>query len=238
MSIVRGDRGTITALPRMLAPMLARTVRWFMAPLGVGALAVACGPPEASPTEATPASASDGKAAATPGVVGEAASHLQRSFALEQQGDLAGAEVEANAAVAAGGGRDATLQQTKLAILGQRYDAAVAPLEALVQADPEDAAAQYNLALVRHHQGDYNRARNGYLAALRSDSRYADARYNLAELCLSHGFADEARHHAAKFRTAFPQDPRGADLERRVGGVGAAGPVGAPVPSPPSPLGP
>jgi len=167
-----------------------------------------------------------------------ASARLQRSIELEQAGDLEAARIEAQAAAEAGGGRDATLQVAKLAILGQRYDDAVAPLEALVKADPNDAAAQYDLALVRHHKGDYNKARNGYLAALRSDPRYADARYNLAVLCLAHGFADEAKHHVEKFRAAFPDDARGPELERRIGGTGAAGPSGvtasgsAPAPTP------
>jgi tetratricopeptide (TPR) repeat protein len=147
---------------------------------------------------------------------------------LEQQGDLEAARIEAEASAAAGGGRDARLQLAKIAILAQRYEDALPYLDELVKADPNDAAAQYNLALVRHHKGDYNRARNGYLAVLKADPRYADARFNLAVLCLAHGFVDEAKHHVAKFRASFPDDPRGPDLERRVGGTGAAGPTGLP----------
>lgn len=170
-----------------------------------------------------------------------AAARLQRSIELEQQGDLEASRIEAEAAVAAGGGRDAKLQLAKLAILGRRYDDAVGLLEPLVQADPKDAGAQYDLALVRQHQGDYNQARNGYLAALRSDARYADARFNLAVLCLDHGFVDEARHHVQKFRASFPDDARGPELERRIGGTGAAGPAGASTPAPtpaPTPVAP
>lgn len=193
-------------------------------------IAVACGSsdPSVEATAASPAPAVEPPPAPTPppSAAGDASQHLQRSLALEQQGDLVGAEVEAKAAIAAGGGRDAILQQAKLAILGQRYDEAATPLGTLALADPSDAAVQYDLALVRQHQGDYNRARNGYLATLRADPQYADARYNLAVLCLAHGFAEEARHHAAKFRATFPQDPRGPELELRVGGTGAAGPAG------------
>lgn len=158
--------------------------------------------------------------------------HLQRSIELEQQGNLDAARTEAEAAVAAGGGRDAKLQVAKLAILGRRYADAQAVLEPLVQANADDATAQYDLALVHQQQGNYNRARNGYLATLRADARYADARYNLAVLCLDHGFTEEAKHHVEKFRTAFPDDARGPELERRIGGTGAAGPSGAPTPAP------
>jgi tetratricopeptide (TPR) repeat protein len=197
-------------------------------------LGVACSGRDDAPA---PVPAGDAEAAAAASEEGEAALRLRRSIELERQGDLEGARVEADAAVAAGGGRDATLQAAKLAILGQRYDDAAGPLDALVKADPTDAAAQYDLALVRHHQGDYNRARNGYLAALRADPRHADARYNLAVLCSSHGVLEEARHHVARFRASFPDDARGPELERRIGGTGAAGPTGAGPASGPTPGG-
>jgi tetratricopeptide (TPR) repeat protein len=211
--------------------MLARTRRPLVALLVV--LAIACDRddapapvPIAEPTPAPSPSEADVVSAA----------RLQRSIELEQQGDLATARIEAEAAVAAGGGRDAKLQVAKLAILERRYADAQTVLEPLVQANAGDAAAQYDLALVRQHQGDYNKARNGYLATLRADGRYADARYNLAVLCLDHGFTDEAKHHVAKFRTAFPEDARGPELERRIGGTGAAGPSGGAPPSTPPPV--
>jgi tetratricopeptide (TPR) repeat protein len=194
-------------------------------------LVIACDQDGAPSAATTPTPVVEAEAAVE-AVPGEAevvsAARLQRSIELEQKGDLEAARVEAEAAMAMDGGRDAKLQVAKLAILGQRYDDAVTVLEPLVQADATDAAAQYNLALVRQHQGDYNRARNGYLAALRSDPRYADARYNLAVLCLGKGFRDEAKHHVERFRASFPDDARGPELERRIGGTGAAGPSGAP----------
>lgn len=217
-------------------------------------LSAACdqGDAPSAATSPTPVADGGGEAAEAPAAPSPeaqlmATARLQRSIELEQQGDLEAARIEAEAAAAVSeGGRDATLQVAKIAILAQRYEDAVVPLEALVKADPKDAAALYNLALVRHHQGDYNRARNGYLAVLKADPRYSDARFNLAVLCLAHGFFDEAKHHVAKFRSSFPDDARGPDLERRVGGTGAAGPSGlaaeaptptadpSPVPTPPA----
>lgn len=212
----------------MVAPLLRQRLGLALAL----SLALACDRSDAPAAATSPTPVAQGAAAeveAAPPSAEEtiAAARLQRSMELEQQGDLEPARIEADAAVAAGGGRDALLQVTKLAILQQRYDDAVAPLDALVKADPNDVAAQYNLALVRHHQGDYNRARNGYLAALRADPRHADARYNLAVLCSAHGFVEEAQHHVAKFRATFPDDARGPELDRRIGGTGAAGPSGA-----------
>lgn len=213
----------------MIAPLLGHRLGFVLSL----ALAVACDRGDApaaatSPPPAAQGGAAEVQAAAPSAEETIAAARLQRSIELEQQGDLETARIEADAAMAAGGGRDAVLQVTKIAILQQRYADAVAPLDALVKADPNDVAAQYNLALVRHHQGDYNRARNGYLAALRADPRHADARYNLAVLCSAHGFVEEAQHHVAKFRATFPDDARGPELDRRIGGTGAAGPSGAP----------
>lgn len=166
----------------------------------------------------------DSPAAAKEGSDSNVSSHLARSIAREKQGDLSGALEAAKAAIEAGEGRDATVQAAKVAILMSNYDQAASWLEPLVKDNPDDAVAQYNLGLVRHQQGDYNRARNGYLAALRADPRHADARYNLAVLTHRHGVTEEAKHHVTKFRSTFPDDPRGPELERLVGGKGAAGP--------------
>lgn len=120
----------------------------------------------------------------------------------------------AEAALAAGGGRDAGVQVAELAIRLDRLDRAAEVLQPLVDADRDDAIAQYDLALVHHRRSDYNGARAGYLAALRADPRLADARYNLALLCWEQGVHEEARHHAERFTAAFPDDPRGAELAR------------------------
>ena len=87
---------------------------------------------------------------------------------------------------------------------------------------------------MHHRRNAYNAARSGYLAALRADPGYSDARYNLAVLCWHRGVAPEARHHAEKFRTAYPDDPRGAKLETLMAAAAgsAAAPAGAQPPSP------
>lgn len=140
------------------------------------------------------------------------AAMLSAAASLEAAGDLGGALARAEAALAAGGGRDAALTVAKLAIRSEQYDRALTVLEPLVHVDPNDATAQYDLALVHHRRDDYNRARAGYLAALRADPQQADARFNLALLCWKQGVQEEARHHAAKFREAFPTDVRGHEL--------------------------
>jgi tetratricopeptide (TPR) repeat protein len=142
--------------------------------------------------------------------------HYALALAASRQGHAAAALVEAGAAVEAGAGRDARLLAGMAAILTGDLDAADGWLAPLVQADPLDAQAQYDLALVADKRGDYNRAREGYLATLRADPRSADARYNLALLTYRAGILSEAQHHARKFREAFPGDPRGAELASRV----------------------
>ncbi|WP_420894956.1 tetratricopeptide repeat protein [Sorangium cellulosum] len=87
----------------------------------------------------------------------------------------------------------------------------------------------YNLALIDDKRGDYNGAREGYLAALKADPRNADARYNLALLTFRAGIVEESRHHARKFLEAFPEDPRSGQLARTTGmPLGAAGDGGSP----------
>ena len=140
------------------------------------------------------------------------AAMLSAAASLEAAGDLGAALARAEAALAAGGGRDAALSVAKLAIRSEQYDRALTVLQPLVDVDPNDSTAQYDLALVHHRRNDYNRARSGYLAALRADPQQADARFNLALLCWNQGVQEEARHHAAKFREAFPTDVRGHEL--------------------------
>lgn len=145
------------------------------------------------------------------------------ALALHSAGRLAEGLTEAGRAVDAGGGRDARLLAGQLAILAKDLDAAVRWLEPLVKQEPGDAEARYNLALVAEMRGDYNRAREGYLAALKADPRNAGARYNLALLTFRAGVVEEARHHAKKFQETFPEDPRGQHLARTVGlSTGAA----------------
>jgi tetratricopeptide (TPR) repeat protein len=189
-------------------------------------LVAACGRTTSEPVEIGPSKqAAEEPSVGEPTPQSKPSGHLARSQSLEGQGDLEGALAAAEAAIDAGGGRDATLQAAKIAILRREYDKASSWLVPLVSAHPDDAAAQYNLALVHHQQGDYNQARNGYLAALRNDRRHADARYNLAVLTHQRGIAEEASHHVEKFRASFPDDPRGPQLERMVGGKGIAGPA-------------
>ncbi len=126
------------------------------------------------------------------------------ALALDRTGRTAEAIDEAKRAVALGAGRDASLAVGSLAIRAGDLDTAAAALTPLVAADPGDAIAQYDLALVADRRNDYNRAREGYLAALRADPQQAQARHNLVYLTLRQGAVGEARHHAERFAASFP----------------------------------
>lgn len=177
---------------------------------GVSLLAsilLACGAagPAPQPQDASASAAEAGHVAA-----------YRRALELEAAGRLVEAQAEVERALAAGGGRDAKLLAAKLAILREDLDVAAALVEPLAAADPKDADAHYNLGLIAQRRGSFNRARAGYLAALRADPGYAAARYNLAVLTWDAGVREEAQHHARKFLELRPDDPRAAELRRRV----------------------
>lgn len=142
--------------------------------------------------------------------------HYALALALDREGRAAEATDEARRAVEGGAGRDASLLLAALSIRAGDLDAAERWLAPIVAAEPKDAEARYDLALVAHRRGRYNDAREGYLAALAADPRMADARFNLVDLTLRHQVVDEARHHARKFAEAFPDDPRNETLQRMI----------------------
>src|SRR5262249_43062709 len=117
----------------------------------------------------------------------------------------------------AGAGKGAQLLEVVLRIEQKDYDAAKAANDPYLERHPDDVNAVYDGALIADHQNDYNRAREGYYRVLKLDPRYADARYNLAQLTLRFGATDEAKLHATKFAQAFPNDPRKPYLLQLVG---------------------
>jgi tetratricopeptide (TPR) repeat protein len=139
------------------------------------------------------------------------------ALGLSGLGKDAEAVVEAKRALELGAGRGAALLIAASALARGDLNEATQVLTPIVAADPNDADAQYDLALAADRGGDYNRARSGYLAALRADPSFANARYNLVILTFRRGVVEEAKHHARSFAEAFPRDPRGKDLARLVG---------------------
>ncbi len=123
----------------------------------------------------------------------------------------------AKTAVELGAGRGAQLLLAALQILQEQLDEAALTLERLLAANPDDADALYNQALIFDRKGDFNRARQAYLKTLQVRPNSPDARHNLALLTLRHGVKPEAEHHARKFSETWPNDPRAQPLLARVG---------------------
>lgn len=142
--------------------------------------------------------------------------HYALAVALDRLGRTQEALASARRAVELLAGRDAELFLGALLIRENDLDGAAKVLSALVAKAPNDADALYDLALIADKRSDYNKAREGYLAALRANPKLANARYNLALLTARYGVFEEARYHAKKFSEALPGDPRYMDLVRKI----------------------
>ena len=182
---------------------------------------VALAPPKTTQvTEQAPVAKRD-----SPGVDPEVGrSLLGRAIQLERDGDLASALVLTREAASFGAGEGAYLLEAKILILQKHHQQAQAPLYKILETNPTNAQAHYNLGLSWQQvpEPDYNKARNAYLAALKTRPEYAEARFNLVVLCLSHGVFDEATHHADEFAKQFPNDKRLVALNELVAKAKAA----------------
>jgi tetratricopeptide (TPR) repeat protein len=148
--------------------------------------------------------------------------HYELALVLDRQGRSLDALGEAERAVELAAGHDAEL------LLGAKVRAAGGLDGAEHAADPltgdkSDAAVLYGRALIAEKLKDYDKARERYVAALHADPTFASARYNLAVLALHRGLLREAKSDVAKFATAFPDDPRNAELKHMIDS--AAGPA-------------
>jgi tetratricopeptide (TPR) repeat protein len=156
--------------------------------------------------------------------------HYALALAYDRQSKRNEALDEARKAVDGGAGRDAGLLLGALAInagiaaagagdaagAAKFYDTADKALTPLAAADPNDAEVVYDLALIADKKNEYNKARQGYLAALRANPKMADARYNLAYLTLNNNVLEEGKHHAAKFAELAPGDRRNLVLNQLI----------------------
>jgi tetratricopeptide (TPR) repeat protein len=156
--------------------------------------------------------------------------------------DRAASLGHAEAAIAAGRGGPAHLLVGLHALADGAVEVARGAFTRVLETEPADVAALYDIALCDHRLGRYRLAREGYLSVLRKNPRHLDARYNIALLTLGAGFRDESAHHVAELRRLSPGDPRVAELEARVTAAPAAsasasgGPLAAPPSRPAAPL--
>lgn len=90
--------------------------------------------------------------------------------------------------------------------------------QGILQQDPDQVDALYNLALIDQREDKYHAAREGYLKLLRIEPRHADSRYNLAVLTHSAGALGEARHNLRKLVDLVgPVDSRSQALQALLG---------------------
>jgi tetratricopeptide (TPR) repeat protein len=145
--------------------------------------------------------------------------HLALALALDAAGRADEARTHAQTARTLGGGDDAAVLLSLLALRAGDAATARAGLAGVLRGDRGDARAYNTLGLVEQQAGRYNAAREAYLHALQIDRAYYAARYNLAALTFGAGASDEARHHLAALLRDHPGDAAGAALLRQIDGA-------------------
>jgi tetratricopeptide (TPR) repeat protein len=135
-----------------------------------------------------------------------------RALASFREDKLPFAKELAEASERAGRGWSATLLAGLVAYRMGDLERAHRIFQKLVEADPDDVDALFNLGVTAQQQNSYGQARSNYLKVTRLDPRHADARHNLVILTHSFGATQEARHHFAKFQKLAPNDPRLGEL--------------------------
>lgn len=136
------------------------------------------------------------------------------------QNDLEGAASAAARAVKLG--RPAAHAIAAQVLLKQgKHDAALEELKQALEANDRDVEAHYFVGIVERGRQHYRPAREAFLAALRSNPSFADARYQLGELAHSAGAFDEARHHLQRLAAiTTADDPRVEALSAKLKGGG------------------
>jgi tetratricopeptide (TPR) repeat protein len=114
----------------------------------------------------------------------------------------------ARRAVDAGRGPTAHLLAGLIAYAENDFDLSSREFRAMLETDPDDLDALFNLALVSQRQNRYTEARELYLKVANLDPTHRNSRYNLAIMAHSVGADDEAKHHLAKFESIAPGDER------------------------------
>jgi len=135
-----------------------------------------------------------------------------RALASFREDKLPFARELAEASECAGRGWSATLLTGLVAYRMGDLERARSIFQKLVEVDPDDVDALFNLGVTAQQQNSYGQARSNYLKVTRLDPRNADARHNLVLLTHSFGATEEAKHHFAKFQNLAPNDPRVGEL--------------------------
>jgi Flp pilus assembly protein TadD len=137
--------------------------------------------------------------------------------ALFALGDPVTAVHAAERAEALGYGNDATILVGIIDLSAGDPSRAAQSFRRVLDSDPKDPVATYDLALTAERLGHYREAREGYLATLQLDPSFVEARYNLAVLLFRAGARDEAMHALDELTRIAPGDPRLPELRRTLG---------------------
>jgi tetratricopeptide (TPR) repeat protein len=160
------------------------------------------------------------------------------TLALARRGAHAEAAVAARRAIAAGRGDGGHFLLGLESLELNDLEAARKAFGEVVESEPEDVDALYNLGLTAQRQNRYGESRRQYLRVLKLKPKYGAARFNLGILAHSVGATAEAQHHLEKLRQSAPSDPMVKDLERALAAPPANPPaqalqLGAPPPAKP-----
>ena len=85
-------------------------------------------------------------------------------------------------------------------IMSGRHNEAIAPLTEETRRWPNSDLAHFLLGQVYLQQKEYGKARASYEAALKIQSRYANAHYGLVTVCAKLGDREEAQAHSQRFK--------------------------------------
>lgn len=141
---------------------------------------------------------------------------------------LPSALVLAESSERAGRGWSATLLTGLIAYGQGDFARARRSFGALLEDNPDDVEALFNLGVTAQRENRYGEARSSYLRVTRLDPRHADARYNLALLTHSFGALGEAQHHLQKFQKIARNDARVAELRAALAKPPEHGPARSP----------
>ena len=138
----------------------------------------------------------------------DAASHAERGLALQRQGDVPGAIVEYEAAVAANPGLGSA-HVNLIALYAQQRDwaNASAHYEAALKTGTALAEAHYNFGACLAMQGKKDEAADAYRKALAVNPQYASAWSGLGQLAEMDGRLAEAESSYRKAAEQAPADP-------------------------------
>ena len=144
---------------------------------------------------------------------------LRPAITLGLAGALLLCLLPAPAALAGGGGEfDKAMSIVKSRKkIASRAAEAKAAFTTVVDAEPRNAHAWYNLGLLARREGDRKKARSAFQRALRADVGYLSAKARLAQMDLEEASGDEQRQQARRTLEQMVTCPKDVDCDTVAG---------------------